>query len=207
MLGDLTQQTYNKIAEEWHRDHCSDDWWVAGTNYLISLLPIGATVLDVGCGSGVKAKYLTNKGLKVTGLDYSEKLLEIARRENPAIEFVQMDMREVARLDRQFDCVFAQASLLHIPRAEVLAAIKILVEVLKPDGYFYVAVKGVREDRPEEGVKTENDYGYEYQRFFSYFRLEEIKQFFLDAGLEVVWENSSKSENCEWIQVIGKKRI
>ncbi|HBR80293.1 MAG: hypothetical protein UX09_C0015G0030 [Candidatus Uhrbacteria bacterium GW2011_GWE2_45_35] len=201
----LTQQTYNKIAEDWHRDHSSDDWWVEGTGRLISMLPVRGTVLDVGCGSGVKSKYLTNNGLKVVGIDFSENLIAIARRENLTSEFLIMDMRDVAELNREFDCVFAQASLLHIPRAEVVDVIKKLLKVLKIGGYFYAAVKGVKEDRQEEGIKIEDDYGYEYQRFFSYFRPEEIHQHFVEAGLEVVWENSMKTGNREWIQIIGRK--
>jgi len=202
---DLTQQTYNKIAEDWYHDHHDDDWWVAGTDHLISLLPAGASVLDVGCGCGWKARYLRERGFVVTGIDYSEGLLKIAEKENPGPEFLLMDMHEVAKLNRQFDCIFAQASLLHIPRAEIGSMIKSLCEILKPGGLFYAAVKGIKENQAEEGIKTENDYGYEYQRFFSYHRPEEMRKHFADAKLEVVWENVKRNGNTDWIQIIGKK--
>ncbi|HBR80280.1 MAG: hypothetical protein UX09_C0015G0018 [Candidatus Uhrbacteria bacterium GW2011_GWE2_45_35] len=65
-----------------------------------------------------------------------------------------------------------------------------------------MAVKNVRDNGVEEEVRTSNDYGYEFQRFFSYYRPEEIKKYFEDVGLEIVWENSKKTGNCEWLQII-----
>ena len=202
---DLTQQTYNCIAEDWHRDHSTDDWWIAGTDYLVSLLSPGATVLDIGCGDGRKTNYLVKKGLKPTGLDFSEGLLKIAREENPGVEFLQMDLRELGNLSNQFDCLFAQASLLHIPKIEISGIINSLLKLLKSGGYFYVAVKGIKKDRPEEEIKIEDFFGCESKIFFSYFTLEEMRKYFEDAGLEIVWENVKKNGNCEWIQIIGRK--
>ena len=43
---------------------------------------------------------------------------------------------------------------------------------LNPNGVLYLAVKEKR--KVEEEIATENDYGYEYERFFSYFTLDEI---------------------------------
>lgn len=54
---DFTQQSYNKIAVDWHRDHSTDDWWVEGIEHLVFLLPIGASVLDVGCGAEQKQNF------------------------------------------------------------------------------------------------------------------------------------------------------
>src|SRR3989338_2374515 len=106
------KETYNRIAEDWHRDHTSDDWWVEGTNAFIQKLPVGSHVLDVGCGSGVKSKYFIDHGFKVTGIDISDKLLEIARREAPEGEFKVLSMTELDSMPETFDGVFAQASLL-----------------------------------------------------------------------------------------------
>ncbi|MFH1712016.1 MAG: class I SAM-dependent methyltransferase [Patescibacteria group bacterium] len=121
---DQTQQTYDNIAEDWHKNHQADDWWVEGTDKFISLLSSGAEVLDVGCGGGTKTKYLLEKGLSVTGIDYSKGQIAICQREVSGAEFFVMNMRDVAELGKKFDAVFAQASLLHIPKAEVQEVIK-----------------------------------------------------------------------------------
>lgn len=72
------KETYNKIADDWFKDHKVDDWWVEGTDQFISLLKPGASVLDVGCGAGLKSKYLSEKGLQVVGIDFSDKFIERA---------------------------------------------------------------------------------------------------------------------------------
>lgn len=200
------KETYNTIAEEWHKDHQGDDWWKAGTDNFISLLPPKSKVLDVGCGSGVKSGYFLAKGFKVTGIDFAEKLIEIAKRENPTGEFRVMDMREAAKLGATYSAVFAQASLLHIPKADFADVLRTLIGLLSKNGLLYIAVKGMRDGKPEEEIKEEDDYGYSYQRFFSYYSMGELNQHFIDAGLQVIYQESSWSGKTEWLQIAGKKK-
>lgn len=201
------KETYNRIAKDWHRDHSNDDWWKEGTDAFIKELPFGARVLDVGCGSGVKSKYLIAHGLKVTGIDISDKLLEIARREVQGGQYRELSMMDLDLMPETFDGVFAQASLLHIPKKEVAKAVKKMAGRLVLDGLLYITVKEIREGEPDEEIKKENDYGYEYERFFSYFTMGELEQYLADAGLNVIssLRNSNKSGKTVWLQIIGRK--
>lgn len=202
---DITKVSYDKIAEDWHKDHSDDDWWIDGTDTFAKMLQKDAEVLDVGCGGGTKSKYLTGKGFNVTGIDFSKSMVEIAKREVPQGEFHVLDMRNVLDLGKEFDGVFAQASLLHIPKSDVLSVIKKLVSVVKPGGIVYAAVKKIRLGQSSEEIKLQDDFGYEYKQFFSYFDLEEMRRYFKNAGLDIVWENEKQSGNTTWIQIIGKK--
>jgi SAM-dependent methyltransferase len=69
-------------------------------------LPVGAEVLDVGCGYGRHAIELVHRGLNVTGLDLSLPLLiraaDEAQRRSLSVNFVHADMREMA-FEKQFD--------------------------------------------------------------------------------------------------------
>ena len=203
------KDTYNKIAEDWHSDHRTDDWWQEGTNAFISYLKKGDSVLDVGCGSGTKSKYLLSHGLQVTGIDFSENLLEIARQEAPEGTFLLMDVYDIDTIGKKFEGIFMQAVLLHIPKKDIESIIKKAVQKLKSGGYLYVEVKEKTEGKTDEEVKIENDYGYEFQRFFSYFTPDEVKQYFKNAGLEIVHEQlmppSRATRKTNWIQLIGKK--
>ncbi len=57
------KSTYNRIAEDWIKDHDRDTWWYEGTDKFLSLLPKGANILDVGCAGGIKSRYLTDNGV------------------------------------------------------------------------------------------------------------------------------------------------
>ena len=203
------KDTYNKIAESWHKDHQADDWWQEGTNIFISYLKSGNSVLDVGCGGGTKSKYLANKGLKVLGIDFSENLLKIAKREVPQAKFSMMNINKMDTLEESFDGIFMHAVLLHIPKKEIEGILKKAVSKLKDGGYLYIAVKEKIEGGVDEETKVDNDYGYEYERFFSYFSLEDLKTYFNNVGLEMVYENvmspSKTARKSSWMQVIGKK--
>ncbi len=199
------KSTYNRIAEDWFKDHHGDTWWVEGTDKFVSFLKPGALVLDVGCGAGVKSRYLLSKGLKVVGVDFSEKMVEIARREVPDATFRAADIKNLSVLAESFDGILAQAVLLHIPKAEAGAVVKGLRDKLEDGGYLYIAVKQKREGWKEEEILKEYDYGYEYERFFSYFTLPEIQKYVADAGLEMCYENVALSGHTNWIQVICRK--
>lgn len=201
------KEAYNRIAEDWHRDHLADDWWKNGTDDFIKELPAGARVLDVGCGSGVKSKYLTDHGFKVIGIDISEKLLEIAEREAPEAEFRVLSMTDLDSMPETFDGVFAQASLLHIPKKEAGDIVKKMARRLVTGGLLCINVKEAREGKPNEEILKENEYGYEYERFFSYFTVEELERYLTDAGLKIIstLRNPNKSGKTVWLQIIGKR--
>jgi ubiquinone/menaquinone biosynthesis C-methylase UbiE len=68
------------------------------------------TTLDVGCGTGALCSVLNDKGLKVTGVDPAEKMLNIAREkpENRAIRFIQANILEGMPFeDKSFDVSIA----------------------------------------------------------------------------------------------------
>lgn len=53
------------------------------------------TVADVGCGPGRSTAHLASLGLRVYGLDLSESMLAVARRENPDLRFEQGSMLDL----------------------------------------------------------------------------------------------------------------
>lgn len=87
-------------------------------------LPAGATILDVGCGSGWLSEYFARLGYVVTGIDISDELITMARErvervayqvdpETPLRCRFQMLDIEVAPLNEAFDAVICYDSLHH----------------------------------------------------------------------------------------------
>lgn len=71
-------------------------------------LPVGARILDVPCGQGRHTHLLAEAGYDVDGLDYSKKLLEVARGRGTGsrLRYTRGDMRKMpARWTKRFDAV------------------------------------------------------------------------------------------------------
>lgn len=61
-------------------------------------------IVDLGCGTGSQCILLHNKKFDVTGIDLSSKMLEIARKKNAEISFLQRDITSTGFPDSHFDC-------------------------------------------------------------------------------------------------------
>ena len=199
------RETYNFVAEAWHADVVSRPIHRPGVSKVLSLLPAGSRVLDVGCGSGLIAKPFVDAGMSVVGIDLSEGMIEIARRENPAGDFRVLDLRQTDQIKGQFDAVLAVAVLLHLPRQELRATMERLVAKVRPGGLLYVVVKERRDDRPLEGTIAEDHLGVTIHRFFSFYTQEEIESVFRDCGMETVSSEVVPSGRARWIDVVGRK--
>lgn len=197
------KKTYNLIAKDWVEDHKKDVWWWEGADELVTRLPQKGSVLDVGCAGGMKTNYLKEKGCQVEGIDFSPEMIRIAKENYPELTFSVMDVFDLDDYDKKFDGIFAQAVLLHVPKSRIIEALEKLRARLNVGGYLYIAVKDVREGRPEETIIKEKDYGYEYERFFSYYTLEEMTECFEKVGMKVVWDGRKLSGNPGWVQLIA----
>ncbi|HEV8601031.1 MAG TPA: class I SAM-dependent methyltransferase [Patescibacteria group bacterium] len=196
--------TYNKIARDWFNDHKESDWWSESALKFLNYLSKGDKILDVGCGGGLKSKYLGKLGFKVVGIDFSEEMIKIAKEHYPEGEFYVKDIKKPIDLG-SFDAIFAQAVLLHIPKNEVIKVLENLMNILKPAGYLFLSVKEQRPGNQDERIEIENDYGYDYQRFFSYFTKDDVRKYFSDLHIKILHEDIVINGDTKWIVVIGQK--
>lgn len=97
----------------------------------------GVPVLDLGCGTGALDARLSALGHPVTGLDFSEKMLEQAQKRVPGGRFLRGELGkplppEVA--GETFDCILAAYSIHHLPDEEKYAYLRALRDHLAPEG-------------------------------------------------------------------------
>lgn len=92
----------------------------------------GMSFLDVGCGVGALTARVADLGVDAVGVDANEGFIQAARRQHPSIRFEQMDVRDLAFIERKFDLVYARYLLSHL--ADPAAAIVSMLSVTKPGG-------------------------------------------------------------------------
>ena len=104
---------------------------------LFSLAPklTGKAVLDLGCGYGENcAAYKALGASVVVGVDISEKMLAVARKEHPDIEFIHADMSDLSFIRDRYDVVFSSLALHYIE--DFCALVKSVYEITAFGGYF-----------------------------------------------------------------------
>jgi demethylmenaquinone methyltransferase / 2-methoxy-6-polyprenyl-1,4-benzoquinol methylase len=92
----------------------------------------GARVLDACCGTGDLALVAQKAGGTVTGLDFSERMLERARRKSAEIEWVEGDLLELPFEDESFDAVTVGFGVRNVD--DLSRALRELRRVLRPGG-------------------------------------------------------------------------
>lgn len=105
-------------------------------------------VLDEGCGNGRLIEVIKDLKVDYTGIDFSERLLELARKRYPNFKFVKGSILDLPFPDNYFDVVFSIAVLHHIPSKELREkAVSEIKRVLKPEGKLILSVWDFRGDK------------------------------------------------------------
>ncbi|EKD69454.1 MAG: Methyltransferase type 11 [uncultured bacterium] len=121
------------------------------------------SILDLGCGTGRHDFLLAESGYDVTGVDFSEKMLEIANRQSETsnsklrIKYLSGDIRDL-RLNLKFDVV---AALFHVisyqtSNSDIMSAFKTAFEHVDDEGVFLFDCwygPAVLNEKPEARVK------------------------------------------------------
>ncbi len=102
-------------------------------------LPPGSQILELGCGSGADSETLLAHGFSVTPTDGSPELaLEAERRLGQPVAVLRFE--KLAVIDT-YDGIWANACLLHVPRAELAPVLSRIHAALKPGGVFFASYK------------------------------------------------------------------
>ena len=110
--------------------------------YTASLLPLGegASVLDLGCGTGLELEYFfsLNPAARVTGIDLSRDMLNALRLKFPRqnLDLIHASYFDVPFGTKCFDAAVSVESLHHFTAEQKLGLYRKLLAALKDDGRF-----------------------------------------------------------------------
>ena len=137
-------------------DSFAHEWWNKRGPYKLihNLTPLrleyiqqhldikNSNILDIGCGGGILAEELTDKGAKVTGLDASKKTIQIAKshakEKNYSINYLNSSLEDhIKKTKYEYDAIVCFELIEHIP--DQLKLIKDLSSICKKGGKVFLS--------------------------------------------------------------------
>jgi SAM-dependent methyltransferase len=141
---------------------------------LLHYLPAGASILDIGCGSGRDLLWFKNKGFQATGFERAANLAELAglRSGCPVIEgdFVDYDFSLL-----KVDALVLIGALVHVHHRDLASTLIKICKALKQDGHILLSLK------EGEGVRQHED-----GRLFYLWTHRQLRRIFNERGFFVV---------------------
>ncbi|MEM6371735.1 MAG: class I SAM-dependent methyltransferase [Pseudomonadota bacterium] len=157
MAGVNTREVYERQAQAYDTSRSRALFEARWLARFAASLPDGARVLDLGCGAGEPiARWFMAEGFAVTGVDFAEPMLAIARRRWPDGDWRQGDMRRL-NLGETFDGIVAWDSFFHLTPDEQRRCIADMARHLVPGGALLVTV-GPRAGEAQGNVGGETVY-------------------------------------------------
>jgi SAM-dependent methyltransferase len=132
--------------------------------------PVPWTILDLGCGPGRDLKTFTRLGHTAIGLDGSARFAEMARSYS-GCDVWHQDFLHLDLPPAMFDGIFANASLFHVPGAELPGVLAHLYASLKPGGVLF-----------SSNPRGDNREGWNGPRYGSYHDYETWERYLTAAG-------------------------
>ena len=146
----IDQQEVQKFAD------LAEKWWDTSgdfkplhvinplrAEYISSKVELeGKTLLDVGCGGGILAEALHDKGAIVTGIDAAGPGIEIAKhhakKNNKLIDYQESTAEDlIQKNSEKYDVVTCLEVLEHVPDPKLL--VKTCIDLLKPNGDLFLS--------------------------------------------------------------------
>ena len=201
-LDAITSRTighYDASAEsfwEGTRDHDVSQNYAALLDAIEGAPPF--SILDFGCGPGRDLAYFKSLGHAPVGLDGSERFVAMARA-HAGCEVMHQDFLALALPAERFDGIFANASLFHVPRAELPRVLVELHDALKPRGVLFTS-----------NPRGDDSEGWSGSRYGAYLTFETWSAFVTAAGFDEVthyYRPAGKPRDQQpWLASVWRKR-
>ncbi|MBM9468384.1 class I SAM-dependent methyltransferase [Nakamurella sp. YIM 132084] len=159
-------------------------------------------VLDAGCGPGDASGYLHERGVQVTGIDLSPRMVGHARRLHPQLTFDVASVTEIAPAAESLGGVLGWWSWFNLPRAVLPQVIARMTGALRPGGHLLIGTHVGEGD-----LERTTAYGDVPVHWTTHlYQPEELTTLLTAAGLTIAAELRLPSEPPQHAQVIISAR-
>jgi len=144
-------------------------------------------VLDLGFGTAVLTSGLYRAGCRISGQDFSARMVEIAKEKMPESDLWHGDFTESLAeplRERKYDCIIATYALHHMSDEKKIGLITGLRGLLKPGGKIIVG--DISFETAEAMERCRAEAGDEWDAEETYFRADDMKRVFPDAEYEKI---------------------
>ncbi len=113
-----TRHVYEDHAATWDEQrprHLYERKWL---DHFANTLPQSGSILDLGCGAGEPvSQYLIAHGFQITGIDFSQPMIDLAVTRFPEQTWLAQDMRSL-KLAQRFDGIISWDGFFHLSQSE-----------------------------------------------------------------------------------------
>ena len=209
---DLSVQRFNEFADEYMERFKNIDSYQVHLDLFVSLAPESvSSILELGCGPGniTGFLHLHFPDAQITAIDLATRMIEIARRRLPLVDFRVMDVRNIRELKGQFDLVMCSFCLPFLSNEDTQKLIGDCAAQMQPDGLIYIST--MEGDSDKAGFEPTSFSG-DSEVFFNYHLKESLEESLREAGIEI--EHSVRQDYLEPdgristdLILIGRKRM
>ncbi len=177
----IVSDGYDQVADEYLKTRSEKDEEVKLLPDFMKRLPVGARVLDAGCGAGEPIARILSEKFKVTGVDISKRQIEKARETLPFCEFIWQDMTTLTFPEEYFDGIISYYAIPHIPREEHKELLENFFRMLKNNGIALLCF-GTSDD---PGTVVDDFFG--VKMYWSSFDVGTNIEMLKEVGYHVLW--------------------
>jgi len=163
-----------------------------------------AKLLEIGCGSGRDASFMTKKGFDVIVIDGSKNMIKEAKKIHPELsnKLFHKTLPNDLEFDIKFDGIYSIATLMHLSKKDIMRSISKIYDLLNPTGKFLMSVSLFRDDINENGFDDK-------RRYFLVLSFEEWISIFQNTGFKILETKINKDglnrTGIEWLTMVVQK--
>lgn len=181
----INRAAYDLVAAHYAAEHGAALVWRPELDTFVRQLNRPRLVLDLGCGPGDETAYLARHlpGAHVIGVDFSEKMVALARADGSGPMFVATDITAYAP-PGSVQGIWARAALHHLNDGELAA----LFGVINGYGGSELLIGMVNKLGSREETEEKQKYGARLRRYFNYFNPDKVRALAARHGYAVIRE-------------------
>jgi SAM-dependent methyltransferase len=205
-----THQTWNQLARPYLNNFSGLSLYDPSYVFFLHLLSerkVCPKILDVGCGPGIISKFLIrhNPGLEILGIDVSENMIELARKNVFEVGFMVLNLLKIRSLEKGFGGIAAGFCIPYLTPDDVNLFFREVYYLCEPRGIFYFSfVEGKAEKSGYQvgstGLRT----------YFHFYETDFLKAISVESGfvlekeMEFSYSNHGRAPETHKVLVVSK---